>query len=112
MIEKTKEIARTAFSGSNNVTITAAPNSYSRTWAKDNGIPFAPIVAMYAGTGTPQISADINKGQRAEIDVEIISAADNAERTAHWRPIDEIKAEQYDQCIANCILGRAPPACV
>ena len=108
--EKTKEIARTAFSGSNNVTITAAPNSYARTWAKDNGIPFSPIVVMHAGTGNPQVSTGLAAGQ-TRIDIEISGAAVDREKMPHWRPIDEIKAEQYDQYIANCILGRAPPAC-
>ena len=108
--EMTKEIARTAFSGSSNVTITAAPNSYARTWARENGIPLAPIMAIYAGTGGIQISAGAYFG-RTRTDIDVISKADEEDASSHWRPIEEIQADQYDQCIANCILGRAPPAC-
>ena len=106
--EKTKKIARTAFAGSNNVTITGAPGSYARTWARENGIPFTSTIVVYAGTDGVQIFANYSY-QNFDIDLNN-EIADENERNHQWRPIGEIKAEQYDEFKTNHILSRAPPA--
>ena len=106
--EKTREIAVTAFAGSDYVTIIAAPGSYARTWARENGVPFAPITVMFAGTGSSLISASA-AGFEADFSLNFDSADDKTENR-QWRPAGEIKADQYEQFIANHILGRAPPA--
>ena len=106
--EKTREIAVTAFAGSNHVTIIAAPGSYAKTWARENGVPFTPITVMFAGAGSSPISASA-AGFETDFSLNFDSADDKTENR-QWRPAGEIKADQYEQFIANHILGRAPPA--
>jgi len=103
-------IARSAFTGSDKVTITASPGSYARTWAKENGVPFNSITVLYAGSGhLLQISSTL-----AESDpIEIISNTDNVKTGSgmRWRAAGEIAASKYEECIANHVQGRSPPAC-
>ena len=108
--DSTKQIANSAFTGSNFVTITAAPNSFARTWARANGIPFAPIAVMHAGTGNIQISANAAHGKES-YDTEPSGSACRMENHQQWRPFSDFKTEQYDSCIAFSISGRGPPTC-
>ena len=110
--EKTRIIARSAFSGSDQVTITGVPGSYARRFARENGIPFAPTRTVYAGIGAPQLA--VNAAARpSRMDADDAHAAENGKirKDTQWRPIGEIKADQNDQLITNHISGRAPPAC-
>lgn len=107
--ENTRQIARTAFERSDHVTITGAPGSYARTWARENGIPFAPVATVYANAGGAQVSASLS-GRRTDVDLNQ-DAVDETGENHSWRPVGEIKAEQAEQFIDNQILGRAPPAC-
>ena len=106
--DSTKQIANSAFIGSNFVTINAAPNSYARTWARANGIPFAPIAVMHAGTGNIQISANASHGKES-YETEPTGSACRMENHQQWRPFSDFKTEQYDSCIAFSISGRGPP---
>ncbi len=106
--EKTKRIARTAFAGSNNVTITGAPGSYARTWARENGIPFTPLLVMYAGADGLQLSANfITQNNSIDLNSRITGKNQNNQQ---WRPVEEIKAEHTKKFKTNHVLGRAPPA--
>lgn len=110
--EKTRIIARSAFSGSDQVTITGVPGSYARRFARENGIPFAPTRTVYAGIGAPQLA--VNAAARpSRMDADDAHAAENGKirKDTQWRPIGEIKADQNDQLITNQISGRAPPLC-
>ena len=108
--EHTRHIARMAFAGSDHVTVTGTPNSYARTWARENGIPFTPITVVYAGTGTLQVSAGASSKQE-QTDTETICLTDRMKDHLQWRSLDEIMTDRYDVCIAHHISGRAPPAC-
>ena len=108
--DATREIAATAFAGSHHVTITGAPNSYARAWAREHDTPFAPAEVVYAGTGAPQLSATAAQ-TREEIKADCSGTAEGVQKHPQWRPASEIKAELYDACIANHFSGRAPPAC-
>ena len=108
--EKTRVIAKTAFDGSANVTITGAPGSYARAFARENGIPFVPVMVMYAGSGKAQ---HLVLSEARWIQTDHPFSANETLLEARWRPVSEIKAEKYDLFIANHIIGRAPPfACV
>ena len=102
----TASIAKTAFIGTNNVTITAAPNSYARTWAKENGLPFSPLTVIYAGTGNQSITASLSSVSKEVPDTESSETQDTY-RT--WRKIEEIQVHDTIEIIANVIQGRAPP---
>ncbi len=106
--EKTKQIARTAFAGSNNVTITGAPGSYARTWARENAIPFTPILVMYAGTDDLLLSGYFTT-QNNIIDLNSRITGKN-QNNHQWRPVEENKAEHSKEFKTNHVLGRAPPA--
>ena len=107
--ENTKKIARTSFAGSSNVMITGTPGSYARTYARENGLPFSPVTVVYAGTGSVQVS-EAESVHRTRIDTDTNDAAEGNDAAPQWRPAEESKTEQYDQCIAHSIVGRAPPA--
>lgn len=107
--ENTKQIAKTAFAGSNGVTITGVPGSYARTWAKENGIPFAPVTVMTAGGRAVQISAD-NSHRQDFVHTDKEASSGKAQNDS-WRPFTEIQSERYDAWFTNHISGRAPPAC-
>ncbi len=105
--ERTKQISRIAFAGSNNVIINCFPGSYGRTWAQDNGIPFVSIMVIYAGTSALQISDKIN----SQSTVNYLSNADASitERKHQWRPVRDIYEDHNKEFETNRVLGRAPP---
>ena len=109
--ERTMQIARTAFSGSNRLTITGTPGSYARTWARENGVLFTPILVVHAGNVNVQIAGGANH-RKEQIDVELTRSGERMEEHARWRPVSEITADQYEDFIANHLSGRAPPASV
>ena len=103
-------IARNTFTGSENVTITASPGSYARTWARENGVPFRSITVLYAGTGhLYQIGSALAESNPIEIIRESDSA--KADSGMQWRAAGEIAASKYEECIANHVQGRSPPVC-
>lgn len=102
----TKSIALTAFDGSNNVTINAAPNSYARKFAKAAGIPFAPIATFCAlNTGTISISNTDNHPHEA-IETDSILVQKPEQR---WRKREDIKTAGTLELILNDIQSRGPP---
>ena len=105
----TEKIARTAFAGSTHVVITGAPGSYARTYARENSLPFEPITAIYAGTGSILVPV-AESAQRTGTDTVITGTAEGDDISPQWRPAEEIKTEQFEQCIAHSVVGRAPPA--
>ena len=102
----TTSIAKTAFAGSNNVMITAAPNSYARTWAKENKLPFSSLTVMYASTGSQNITGYLSSVSKEIFDMEL-SETEDTNRT--WRKLEEIQVNDIIEIIANIIKSRAPP---
>lgn len=102
----TNNIARSAFIGSNNVMIMAAQDSYARSWAKENGIPFLPLTVMCAGTGGQNITGSLVTALKEVLDTESIETQ-NTNRA--WRKFEEIQAHETIKIIANVIQSRAPP---
>lgn len=102
----TSYIASSAFEGSDRTTITAPGNSYARTWAKNNGLPFSPIVMFCASVQGQSIqvitlnrSTEVTDGQ-TESDIK---------PEKQWRRIEEIKITRTEELIANHVQGRSPP---
>ncbi len=106
--EKTKAIAKSAFAGSNRVTIIGAPGSYARKYAKENGIPFAPLTVIYANAGA---DSGISLQQTRTSDEAHDTEEDDGQND--YRPADriagEIKANITENGAAYHIIGRAPP---
>lgn len=107
----TTDIGKNAFKGSNQVTITSAPKSYTRTWAKENGIPFIPITSYYA-FNTPVKITGLSQSKSEQQRLLL-----NGERTENKTPnltgrmTGEIKADKYEEITAFHIQGRSPPMC-
>ena len=105
--EKTTYIATTAFAGSNHVMITGAPGSYARTWARENGVPFAPVTYITANGQTVQTGSY----QEFELIGFSIESADEGNQNATaGKTVREFSDERYEEGIAYHIQGRAPPA--
>ena len=107
--DKTKYIGKNAFTGSGKVTITAYADSYARTWARNNGLPFAPIAALTASGGTPQITGlNLNRTTQDQLtNDETIQTPKYSEQNG--RAEGEIKAAKHEECFAYSVQGRAPP---
>ena len=104
--DNTKRIGTKIVAGSNNVTIAAALGSYARSWAQENGVPFAPIMVMTADSQAV-VSAALPSFRSSEI---IIAEDDNIEEEKPAaRAVDEINNNLYEESIAYHIQGRAPP---
>lgn len=102
-------IGKDVFKGSNQVTITAAPRSYARAYARKNRIPFDPIESFYAYDRTIQITVLSNS--RAELR-ELISegeTTDNQKPNPTGRMAGELNADRYEGFTAFHIQGRSPP---
>ena len=106
--EKTATIAKSAFAGSNRVTITGAPGSYARKYARENGIPFAPLTVMYANAGAGS-GISLNQARTSDevTDAEEDDGQNNNEPAD--RIAGEIKANITENGAAYHITGRAPP---
>lgn len=106
--EKTTYIAGSAFAGSNRVTITGAPGSYARKYARENGIPFAPLTVMYANAGAGS-GISLNQARTSD---EVTDAEEDDGQNDN-EPADriagEIKANITENGVAYHITGRAPP---
>lgn len=111
--DATKTIAGNGFEGSDQVTIVAAPGSYARAYASENGLRYIPSAVMYAGVDEAQVSANAND-RRIGMEIDWHDDAEEETASSRWRPVEEIKAEQFREYIANIMIGRAPPvfACV
>lgn len=107
--DKTKYIGENAFTGSGKVTITAYADSYARTWARNNGLPFAPIAALTASGGTPQVTGlNLNRTTQDQINSdETIQTPRYSEQNG--RAEGELKAAKHEECFAYSVQGRAPP---
>lgn len=106
--EKTTTIAKSAFAGSSRVTITGAPGSYARKYARENGIPFAPFTVMYANVGTGSgISLNQTRTSDEVTDTEENNGQNDNEPAG--RIAGEIKASITENGAAYHITGRAPP---
>lgn len=107
--DSTKFIGKDAFTGSGQVSIIAYANSYARTWARNNGIPFAPIAAITASSGAPQITGlSPGKTTREQLTSdETIQAPQYSEQNG--RTEGEIKAAKHEACFAFSVQGRSPP---
>lgn len=103
---KTSYIASTAFEGSNRTTITAPGNSYARTWAKNYGLPFSPIVMFCASSHGSSIQI-LTSNRSTEVIEE--QAESDIKPETQWRRIEEINATRAEELIANHVQGRSPP---
>ena len=105
----TNYIGKDAFKGSSQVTITAAPRSYARAWAKENGIPFNPITSFYAYNKTIQVTG--LSEARTELQNVLINeeTAENQKTNPTGRMAGELSASRYAGCTAFHIQGRSPP---
>lgn len=107
--EKTRFIAKTAFAGSDHVTLTGAPRGYTHTWAMENGIPFAPIATFTANTHIVQFGIISHRSSETlqtglTTDYEGIDGNNPTRQT-----VGEIKDNRCQEGIAYHIQGRAPP---
>ena len=102
----TTYIASSAFEGSYRTTITAPGNSYARTWAKNHGLPFSPIVMFCASVHGPSIQ--VIASNRSAKDIEGQAESDINSET-QWRRIAEINVTRTEEIIANHVQGRSPP---
>lgn len=102
----TSYIASSAFDGSNRITITAPGDSYARTWAKNHGLPFSPIVMFCASSQGPSIQI-ITTNRSSEV----IEGQDESDINPEnqWRRIEEINVTRTEELIANHVQGRSPP---
>ncbi len=105
--EKTTYIAATAFAGSNHVMITGVPGSYARTWARENGVPFAPVTYITANGQTVQTGS---YQEFESIGFSMESADEGDKNATAGKTVREISDERYEEGIAYHIHGRAPPA--
>ena len=102
----TKQIASTAFNGSNKATIIAPVNSYARAFARKHGLPFYPIVMFCAtGQGTTIPILSVNRST----EVKETENKTNFSPETQWRRIDELTTFRTEELIANHVQGRAPP---
>ena len=102
-------IGKDAFRGSNQVTITAAPKSYARTYAQEYKIPFTPITSFYAFTPSPQATSLFNS--RSELQKLLVEGetTDNQKVNQTGRMTGDLNANRYDNITAFHIQGRSPP---
>ncbi len=106
--EKTTTIAGSAFAGSSRVTITGAPGSYARKYARENGIPFAPITVICANAGAG-IGISLHQVRTPD---GLFGTEGNDGHSDHQpagRIAGEIKASITENSTAYHIAGRAPP---
>ncbi|MBR2824438.1 MAG: leucine-rich repeat protein [Clostridia bacterium] len=94
--------------GSRNAAITAAPGSMARAYARDHGIPYAPVAAFSASA---QVSPVAASNPRPAETLAFSEAHTQQQLKPTVRPAGEIKDDRYEEGIAYHILGRAPPAC-
>ena len=99
-------IGKDTFKGSNRVTITAAPESYARAYARENKIPFNPITSFYAFVPSPQTTSITNR--RAELIPEGETTG-NQKMNQTGRMTGDLKADRYERITAFHIQGRSPP---
>lgn len=102
----TSYIASSAFEGSNRTIITAPGNSYARTWAKEHGLPFSPIVMICASVQGPSIQILTSNRSTEVMDGQ--TESDNKPES-QWRKIEEINVIRTEELIANHVQGRSPP---
>ena len=102
----TNYIDSTAFKGSTDVTIQAAPNSYAKKFAAANNLPIQKETAFTAGNASNTIPS-----ANAVANPEIIKITENDPEiiTPSWRPVYEITADRHANFWAFTIQGRAPP---
>ncbi len=105
----TSYIGKDTFKGSNRITITSAPKSYARVWARDNEIPFSPIISFYAYIPPLPVAVTYtSKAERPELMLEGETIY-NQRANQTGRMTRELNAEQFETFTAFHIQGRAPP---
>ena len=107
--EKTTTIAKSAFAGSSRVTITGVPGSYARKYARENGIPFAPITVMCANAGAGS-GISLHQARTSDEVPDTEEENGQSDRQPAGRIAGEIKAKINENGTAYHITGRAPPA--
>lgn len=104
----TTYIAKTAFEGSFNTTITAALHSYARKWAHENGIPFNPITSFYAFNNTVQVNGGLTNSRAERLDIDSEQPGEKNPKPT-GRMTGELNAEKKGTITAFHIQGRSPP---
>lgn len=107
--EKTTYIGKDVLAGTRTVIIAGFSGSYAGTWAKSNGIPFAPLTVFTADNTIPQISGLISgKTLRKELNSNE-KTDEQYDSTPKGRTEGEIKAAKHEKCFTHGIQGRSPP---
>lgn len=103
----TLSIAPTVFTGSDNVMIMAASNSFARDWAKENDVPFIVLTVICERTGNLNL---------CDSSISISSKKSINEKTSDTRigkrildNNEEEKITKTNDIIASQVQGRSPP---
>ena len=101
-------IGENAFKGSNQVVITSSPKGYARAWAKEKGIPFAPIATFCAVENLTE--ASLLQGRTAQQkNIPSFEGTEKIKTRPTGRMSGELQASRYEGCSAFHIQGRSPP---
>lgn len=108
--EKTSAIAGTAFAGSAKLTLTGAPGSYARAWARENGVPFAPLMVISASVQTVQsVTVSVRRSEIFQAS-EVPGDSEKDRQNPTGQTVGEIRDHRYHEGVAYHIQGRSPPA--
>ena len=107
--EKTKFIAGTAFAGSAKLTLTGAPGSYARAWARENGVPFAPLMVISASAQTVQfVTVSVRRSETLQAG-EVLGDSEKDRQNPTGQTVGEIRDHRCHEGVAYHIQGRSPP---
>lgn len=106
---KVKQIAKTAFVGSNQVTVMSTYGSYAFAWARENEIPYVPATVFVADNQT--ISVTISSSRFSDPWGQNVPDSDDEGASDPTGSSADITDNRYIEGIANHIQGRSPPTC-
>ncbi len=106
---KTKQIAKTAFAGSNQVTLMGPYGSYALAWARENEMPYVPATVFVADNQT--VRGTISGSQFTDPWEQDVHDSDDEGISDLTGRSADITDNRYIEGIANHIQGRSPPTC-
>ena len=102
-------IGKNAFAGSDKVILTGIPGSYSRAWARENGIPFHPIAGLYGFNTTVHVTGlSDGKAELQKLIPDEESTEEQKQRPT-GRLTGDLNADRFEELTAFHIQGRSPP---
>ncbi len=102
------QIEATAFRGSNRVTLTGAPKGYARQFAREQGLPFAPVASFYAQEQTLRITGSLSPQLKDNMLLQS-GTTETQNQTPTGRYPGELNASKSEEIRAYHIQGRSPP---